>query len=294
MRVAGQYTQNFLQRYPGVAAAKDRVMNKGRKTVNVAKTLMALYKALSKMSPDQVQAVKAFVEDRDLINLIARRGYGKNLLMAGLVFEEVGHKMGNDIQGFIDWVDELREFPEEVNMEDALNAFSEISRGLKITFKAVYSALTASTDRGLKGRVNLTNIFKNQLSAFAMLYPKIETVFDSNVDEIFAHINEERLAFALFNIFINSKQHGAGRLEMKIERIDKNRVRIEISDDGEGINRSNLDKVWTRGFTTKGKYGHGFGLPVVKDIIEDHNGTVAIDSPGEGLGCTVTIILPTV
>jgi len=59
---------------------------------------------------------------------------------------------------------------------------------------------------------------------------------------------------------------------------------ITIADDGCGISEENLEKIFQPFYTTKSEgQGTGLGLPIVKDIVEKHNGTIRIESkPGEG------------
>jgi two-component system sensor histidine kinase HydH len=69
-----------------------------------------------------------------------------------------------------------------------------------------------------------------------------------------------------------------------------NGVQIQIQDDGEGIEPETVQKIFNPFFTTK-DMGSGLGLPIVKSIIESHQGTVRIDStPGQGT--IVSIVLP--
>jgi signal transduction histidine kinase len=65
---------------------------------------------------------------------------------------------------------------------------------------------------------------------------------------------------------------------------------LEIEDSGKGIAKENLKKIFNPFFTTKDQ-GTGLGLPIVKKIIEGHNGTIGIKSKTDS-GTTVTIRLP--
>ncbi|MEK6700943.1 MAG: ATP-binding protein, partial [Planctomycetota bacterium] len=70
------------------------------------------------------------------------------------------------------------------------------------------------------------------------------------------------------------------------------RIRIVVSDSGEGLTREVLARVFEPFFTTKPKgSGSGLGLPIVRSIVSEHGGTVAIDSQ-RGRGTTVSIDLP--
>jgi len=71
------------------------------------------------------------------------------------------------------------------------------------------------------------------------------------------------------------------------------RVKLSVADSGHGIPTDALKKVFDPFFTTKefGK-GTGLGLTVVKVILEEHGGSIAVESQ-EGKGTTFTILLPT-
>jgi signal transduction histidine kinase len=67
-------------------------------------------------------------------------------------------------------------------------------------------------------------------------------------------------------------------------------LRLTIADSGPGIPAEVLPRVFEPLFTTR-SFGAGLGLPITRQIVEQHGGTIAIDSPPEG-GTTVTIWLP--
>ena len=70
-------------------------------------------------------------------------------------------------------------------------------------------------------------------------------------------------------------------------------VRIEVADDGPGIPRDALARIFTPFFTTKavGK-GMGLGLTITRQVIKQHGGTLEVDStPGQGTTFTIRIPL---
>lgn len=67
-------------------------------------------------------------------------------------------------------------------------------------------------------------------------------------------------------------------------------VSLTVSDDGPGIDESILVRLFIEKVTTKID-GHGYGLPICKHIIEEHGGTITVQS-SRGEGATFLITLP--
>lgn len=77
-------------------------------------------------------------------------------------------------------------------------------------------------------------------------------------------------------------------MNLSIIDFDKEIV-IEVEDSGPGIKKSELKKIFQRGYSNKGA-GHGFGLYLVKHSIENLDGTISVESePGEGTIFTVRL-----
>lgn len=68
-------------------------------------------------------------------------------------------------------------------------------------------------------------------------------------------------------------------------------VEIKISDTGYGINKEDLSKIFEPFFSTKGQKGNGLGLAVIWGIIDNHNGSINVESE-VGKGTTFIIRLP--
>ena len=71
----------------------------------------------------------------------------------------------------------------------------------------------------------------------------------------------------------------------------KDFAEIKISDSGSGIRKEDLPKIFEPFYSTKGQSGTGLGLAVIWGIIDNHNGTIGVDSE-VGKGTTFTIRLP--
>lgn len=73
----------------------------------------------------------------------------------------------------------------------------------------------------------------------------------------------------------------------------KDYIEIIVSDEGCGISKEDLPKIFEPFYSTKGQKGTGLGLAVIWGIIDNHNGTINVESE-EGKGTTFIVRLPLV
>ncbi|MEJ5306685.1 MAG: ATP-binding protein [candidate division WOR-3 bacterium] len=94
----------------------------------------------------------------------------------------------------------------------------------------------------------------------------------------------------IVNLTVNAIQAIKGNGILKIETFsDKDYVYFTIEDNGIGMDRETMDKIFIPFFTTK-KDGTGLGLSVVHGIITNHNGKIDVESePGKGTKFTVKL-----
>ena len=99
---------------------------------------------------------------------------------------------------------------------------------------------------------------------------------------------------AIQNVIINALQASAekkGFVAVSCTRKDFY-VDIRVEDTGYGITQTQLAKIFDPYFTTKqGKSGTGLGLYITKKVVEDHNGSIKVESTPQ-TGTTFTIRLP--
>jgi signal transduction histidine kinase len=99
---------------------------------------------------------------------------------------------------------------------------------------------------------------------------------------------------AIQNVLINAVQASAekkGHVSIRCTQKDFY-VDVQIEDNGSGISSEQMTKIFDPYFTTKqGKSGTGLGLYITKKVVEDHNGSIKVDSTPD-VGTTFTIRLP--
>lgn len=104
------------------------------------------------------------------------------------------------------------------------------------------------------------------------------------IDEIFSNLMGNAVKY---------RDPDKEKLVITVESRRRNGVaEILFTDNGLGIPRANLPKVFDAIFTTNEKEGFGFGLAIVKRITEAHGGRIRAESEGAGRGATFVITLP--
>lgn len=121
---------------------------------------------------------------------------------------------------------------------------------------------------------------------------------DLSLQGLVYRIDRNRLLRAIINVVDNACQAMQGQSgelrkgsQLCIKTREKGeRVEIVITDTGAGMSKAVLAKIFEPLFSTKG-FGVGLGMPTVKQIMEQHEGGIEIDTV-EGKGTTVTLWLP--
>ncbi|HEY7818143.1 MAG TPA: ATP-binding protein, partial [Vicinamibacteria bacterium] len=103
-----------------------------------------------------------------------------------------------------------------------------------------------------------------------------------------------RLNQVFLNLINNARQAIGERGTISIRTwLEGKTANIAITDDGVGISKENLPRIFDPGFTTKGVgIGTGRGLSICYQIVKDHRGRIDVESE-VGKGATFTVRIPT-
>ncbi len=125
---------------------------------------------------------------------------------------------------------------------------------------------------------------------------RLEKILDPAAGPISGDPN--RLQQVTWNLLSNAIKFTPrdGKVQVILQRVNSH-VEISVADTGSGIAPAFLPNLFERfrqgdASTTREHGGLGLGLAIVKNLVELHGGTVTAHSPGEGLGATVTVVLP--
>jgi len=178
---------------------------------------------------------------------------------------------------------------------------------------------TASTDREVMGEILERIDALNSMVSALLLYanprsPQIEPIQidallentvaiarrDPDLEAVEIEIlgdrpalpgDPELLRILFTNLLLNAGQamDGHGRLSLDVSRAE-GYCDVSVSDSGPGMSSEVRQRIFEPFFTTKSR-GTGLGMAVAKQVVDAHDGEIAVDCPPQG-GTTVTVRLP--
>lgn len=102
---------------------------------------------------------------------------------------------------------------------------------------------------------------------------------------VMVRADKERIQQVLSNLIVNSLKYGSekGTTEVSIENLIKNKVIVRVTDNGEGIEKIDLPRLFERFYRvdksgSRKEGGSGLGLSIVKHIIEAHDEKIYVES----------------
>lgn len=118
------------------------------------------------------------------------------------------------------------------------------------------------------------------------------TDFKANSDQIYCSPNQIKQAGVALLVNASEAIHENGEIIIRTSNPNKDSIRVEISDNGTGITPQDIPHIFEPFFSTKrNASGIGLGLSIVHGIIENHKGSIEVDSE-LGKGTSISIIFP--
>ena len=115
---------------------------------------------------------------------------------------------------------------------------------------------------------------------------QISLTFDMEYEQpIFVNADREKIQQGISNLLVNSIKYGHpnGTTEVSVENLIKNRVIVRVTDNGVGIPKQHIPRLFERFYRvdqsgSRAEGGSGLGLAIVKHIIEAHGEKIYVES----------------
>ena len=171
------------------------------------------------------------------------------------------------------------------SVEDAKESFDVIERQSKRMTSMINQILElARLDSRLeipKEELNLSNRIKYTLEDYKILFDNRNIKLSLNIEEnIIVNANEALIMRMIDNLLSNALKYT--QTEVKVCLAKRNRIILEVADNGIGINDNEKKHIWDRFYkvdktrTTTEDNSSGLGLSITKKIVELHNGKIAV------------------
>ena len=125
----------------------------------------------------------------------------------------------------------------------------------------------------------------------------IMLTFDMEYEPIYVNADREKIQQLVSNLLVNSIKYGHanGTTEVSVENLIQNKVIIRVTDNGYGIPKQHIPRLFERFFRvdqsgSRSEGGSGLGLAIVKHIIEAHDEKIYVESE-EGIGSEFSFTL---
>ena len=210
----------------------------------------------------------------------------QNQVWAGMA-KETAHQLGTPLSSLMAWLELLKS--KEGMKEMVVEMEKDIIRLETITarFSKIGSKPNLET-------INIIELLKESTNYLKSRFPeKVNIKMNFEKEEVLVPVSQVLLNWVIENICKNAVDAIKGKGEIEVCVIEeKTHVLINISDNGEGINRSILKNIFKPCVTSK-KRGWGLGLSLSKRIVEEyHKGSLFVMQSEKGVGTTFTIKLP--
>ncbi len=246
-------------------------------------------------------SIGIFRDQREVLRLEEEKLRAEKLAALGRLAQTAGHDIKHDLGTIFSF----------------LTPLEQRFRGEPATLKALESIRTAAIGARDKlqdmlsvGRPQPPNkqvaSFKTALAVFEQSVQRraaaarVQLVVHLPETDPQISADAEQLRQVLANLFGNSldaikwaraapPRRLAGIIEVTLET-DSEKARLTWRDDGCGMSREALERVFTALYTTK-ETGSGLGLYITRTIVESHQGSISVESE-EGAGTTFRLALP--
>lgn len=244
-------------------------------------------------------------ERKNIVDRLIEIDSEKNAFIAN-----VNHELRTPLTSIIGYLELVLDYQPELVDEKLLKPLNAVKRNALrlqtlIENMLQVAKLDASTGVFSKTPVNIYQILEESIQSLKIAIDearvKVELSTDTDFGDFQIRGDSERLEQVFINLISNAIKfsHQGGLVEIFARRDQENEgnIQIDIRDAGVGIPELEKNRIFGRFYrastaTQSAIPGTGLGLSIVKQIVQEHNGTVTFTSV-EGKGSVFTVNLPT-
>jgi signal transduction histidine kinase len=174
-------------------------------------------------------------------------------------------------------LDEMREYAEIIERKSLY--MKDVLEDLNLTMRLKNKELTLN-----KKTINVVMLLRNIVIDILndARYSNRNIEFQVNQEMIRMDVDEILVRRALTNLIYNAIVHNDSKVKIVVSVEKKDRTHITIKDDGKGIKKEELNRIFDRYYrgtnTGESHKGSGLGMAIAHDIIRAHDGEIRIDS----------------
>ncbi|MEM7626825.1 MAG: HAMP domain-containing sensor histidine kinase, partial [Planctomycetota bacterium] len=232
------------------------------------------------------------------LRLVEHRLRSERLAGVGQTVASLSHSIKNILQGMRGGADVVELGLRKQNMNVVNSGWEIVSRNLERIYELTMNMLAYSKQR--RPEIEMENLVP-QLEEVAALVSKqyenkkVALISDFAPDMPPVPIDGGAIHQAVLNLLSNAldavePEAGIVTLRCEFDAL-ADRVVISVSDNGEGMSPATKRGLFEPFHSTKGLRGTGLGLVVTKKVVDEHGGTISVESTRDQ-GTTFTIHLP--
>lgn len=215
------------------------------------------------------------------------------------------HELRTPVQSIVGYIEMMKNFPQ--NFKKYLESLERNSQRLyQLTEDILDIAKIESGNLKLnKEKFDICQLVKESTDEFGTRIKKEkENKFFTSLDKnniqtddngkLLVYADKDRIQQVISNLLNNAHKFTEnGKIIVKIKKTenDNKQVKISIHDEGKGIDKEILPRLYEK-FATKSRTGTGLGLYISKNIVESHRGTIRGYNNKDGKGATFEFTLP--
>ncbi len=237
--------------------------------------------------------------------------HSQKLQVVGTLTGGIAHEFNNLLTPILGYAEILRnKLDKGSESYDYINEIYDVSHKAKDIIERILVFSRSDNNASKYRPVQVRQIVEETLNLVrSTITPNVEVVFEEKTDTGCIMANRVQIHQVIFNLCTNAfhaMKYSGGTMAISLDTVKRDDIRelskfahdadtyvcITVSDNGYGMSKETIEKIYDPFFTTKPTgEGTGLGLFVVQGIVENHKGLITVESE-TGKGSTFKVYFP--